>query len=99
MASRPAPCTAASKNCVFPARPSADRSPPRPPVKARAQSASRRSPGSCRRLARAAPPPAGGLRLASSRLWFQHVLGYGRELPERLVVEGVAAVRPATEVG
>jgi hypothetical protein len=37
------------------------------------------------------------LRSPSGRLWFQDVLGYGRDLPDRLVVESVAAVCPATE--
>lgn len=35
------------------------------------------------------------LRSPSGRLWFKEVSGYGRELPERLVVESVAAVCPA----
>jgi len=38
------------------------------------------------------------LRSSSGRIWFQDVLGYGRELPERLVIESVAAVCPTTEV-
>jgi hypothetical protein len=37
------------------------------------------------------------LRSPSGQLWFQDVLGYGGEMPQRLVVESVAAVCPATE--
>jgi hypothetical protein len=38
------------------------------------------------------------LRSPSGRIWFQDVLGYRGELPERLVIESVAAVCPGAEV-